>query len=88
MKRLPYFVVLAFACGFPALAADLEGNYVPRVSLKDAPLISRDLHRHDPAKLTTRYICYEGDGIYPRVCDVAANKPRAPDARLGFSGAR
>jgi len=86
MKRLPYFAILAFACGFPALAADLEGNYVP-LSLKDKPVV-RDIHRHDPAKLTTRYICYEGDGIYPRVCDVAANKPRAPEKPQRASGAR
>jgi len=85
MKRLPYFVILAFACGFPALAADLEGNYVP-LSLKDKPQM-RTIHRNEPSTARTQYICY-GDGLWPLVCDVAANKPRAPQKPQRASGAR
>lgn len=85
MKRLPYFAILAFACGFPALAQDASGNVIP-LSLKDTPVISRDIHRNDPATARTRYICY-GDGLWPLICDVASNKQGAPEKRKA-SGAR
>lgn len=86
MTRTTAFTIILGIYGFPALAADLEGNYVP-LSLKDKPQM-RTIHRNEPAKLTTRYICYEGDGIYPRVCDVAAKPPRAPEKPKRASGAR
>jgi len=85
--RTTAFTIILGVFGFPALAADLEGHYVPRVSLKDAPLIGRDLHRNEPSTARTQYICY-GDGIYPRVCDVAAKPPRAPERPQRASGAR
>lgn len=85
--RTTAFTIILGIYGFPALAADLEGNYVPRVSLKDAPLISRDIHRNEPSTARTQYICY-GDGLWPRICDVADNKPRAPEKPAKASGAR
>lgn len=84
MKRLPFFVILAFACGFPALAQDAGGAVVP-LSLKDAPA-ARDSYRHAPATASTQYICY-GDGLWPRICDVASSKQGAPEKRKA-SGAR
>ncbi len=85
MTRTTAFTIILGVFGFPALAADLEGNYVP-LSLKDKPEM-RTIHRNEPSTARTQYICY-GDGIYPRVCDVAANKPRAPEKPKRASSAR
>jgi hypothetical protein len=85
MTRTTAFTIILGVFGFPALAADLEGNYVP-LSLKDKPEM-RTIHRNEPSTARTQYICY-GDGIYPRGCDVAANKPRAPEKPKRASGAR
>ena len=85
--RTTAFTIILGVFGFPALAADLEGHYVPRVSLKDAPLIGRDLHRNEPSTARTQYICY-GDGVWPLVCDVAVKPQSAPEKPKRASGAR
>jgi len=85
MTRTTAFTIILGVFGYPALAADLEGNYVP-LSLKDKPEM-RTIHRNEPSTARTQYICY-GDGLWPRICDVAANKPRAPEKPAKASGAR
>lgn len=84
--RTTAFTIILGVFGFPALAADLGGDYVP-LSLKDAPLTSWDLHRNEPSTARTRYICY-GDGLWPRICDIASKPPRAPEKPAKASGAR
>lgn len=85
MTRTTAFTIILGVFGYPALAAGPDGTVRP-ASLKDAPVITRDIHRNDPATARTQYICY-GDGLWPLVCDVASNKPSAPEKRKA-SGAR
>ncbi len=84
MARTTAFTIILGVFAAPALAAGPDGTVRP-VSLKDAP-VTRNVYRHAPATATTRYICY-GDGLWPRICDVASNKPSAPEKRKA-SGAR
>ena len=85
MTRTTAFTIILGVFGYPALAADLEGNYVP-LSLKDKPQM-RTIHRNEPSTARTQYICY-GDGLWPRICDVADKPPRAPEKPQRASGAR
>lgn len=85
MTRTTAFTIILGVFAAPALAASPDGTIRP-VSLKDAPVISRDIHRNTPATARTQYICY-GDGLWPRICDVASNKQGAPEKRKA-SGAR
>lgn len=87
MKRLPYFIILAWACGFPALAENRQGDVVP-LSMKDPPAI-RDAYRHEttpPEQAPAR--CLYDEDTRPIACEPATKAQGAPDTPARDSGAR
>jgi hypothetical protein len=87
MKRLPFFVILAWACGFPALAENRQGDVVP-LSMKDSPVI-RDRFRHEttpPEQAPVR--CLYDEDTYPIACEPATKAQGAPDKPARAPGAR